>query len=242
MRPGVVPRSFRIVMFLACAVGVTTSIAARVDDTRSTGAISSRSLPVTMRAMSSMSSMSRACAAALRSMTCSARSSISGFDRMREQDVGPAEHRIERRPQLVRQRGEEFVLHAQRVFRDRARLLGDGDLPAQLGFAVHTLADVLDDRHGADDVVLDEERRDARALRHVAGRTSESARDDRGSGARARPLRPEARPCSSDRVRDPRCSGNTSKSVPADDRRGGPAGDALQPLIPAGESPETCRW
>ena len=114
-------RASRIVMFLACAVGVTTSIAASVDGTRSTGLISSRSLPLTMRAMSSMSSISRACAAALRSMTCERALEHLRIDRLREQDVGPAEHRVERRPELVRQRGEEFVLRRAALFRDRPR-------------------------------------------------------------------------------------------------------------------------
>jgi len=91
------------------------------------------------------------------------------WEGMTEQHVRPPQNGIERGAQLVRERGQEFVLDTQRVFRHRTRPLGDGNLPAQLGFAVHALADILDDRHGADHVVLDEERRDARALRHVAG-------------------------------------------------------------------------
>ena len=65
-----------------------------------------------MRVMSSRSSISCACARALRSMASSplARSS-SAWRRAAQQDLRPAEDGVERRAQLVRERGEELVLH-----------------------------------------------------------------------------------------------------------------------------------
>ena len=71
----------------------------------------SRSLPVTMRETSSRSSISRACARALRSMLSRPRACVAGsIGAGRAQHAGPAEHGVQRRPQLVRQRGQELVL------------------------------------------------------------------------------------------------------------------------------------
>ena len=72
----------------------------------------SRSLPVTMREISSRSSISRACARAFRSMLSSARCLRGWSAPVDAQDPRPAEHRVERRPQFVRQRREELVLQS----------------------------------------------------------------------------------------------------------------------------------
>ncbi len=71
-----------------------------------------RSLPVTMRDTSSRSSMSCDCDFALRSMVSSARPAVpSGRLPPRSSRAQPR-MAVERRPQLVRERGEEIVLRA----------------------------------------------------------------------------------------------------------------------------------
>ena len=71
-----------------------------------------RSLPVMMRDTSSRSSMSWACSAALRSIVSSAAARRVGVEAARAQQLRPAEDGVERRAQLVRQRGQELVLDA----------------------------------------------------------------------------------------------------------------------------------
>ena len=77
---------------------------------RSTGATSRRSLPEMMRETSSTSSMICLSAVALRSTISSARVRAFGSDGAAAQHPRVAEHRVERRAQLVRQRRQEFVL------------------------------------------------------------------------------------------------------------------------------------
>ncbi len=117
---GRVPSTVWIVMFLAGADG-RDDVDRRggrcheIDGRRTRGA----ACRVTMRAMSSMSSISRACATALRSMTSQRARHHLGSTFWPSRMLRPAEHRVQRRAQLVRQRGQELVLHAQRVFGGR---------------------------------------------------------------------------------------------------------------------------
>ena len=71
---------------------------------------SSRSLPVMMRETSSRSSISWVCAAALRSMVSTARAAVSALDAAACEQLRPAEDRVERRAQLVRERGRNSSL------------------------------------------------------------------------------------------------------------------------------------
>ena len=107
--------------------------------TRSTALISSRSLPVAIRETSSRSSTSRVWTCALRSTFSSARSLPDGGTAFAAQQLRPAEDRVERRAQLVRQRREELVLQPVRFALAHeqlgALLLGApalGDFVAQL--------------------------------------------------------------------------------------------------------------
>ena len=79
-----------------------------------------------IRETSRMSSISCACSLALRPMTSMAWRIALGREAAALQHLHPAEDRVQRRPQLVRQRGEEFVLQAARFF-------GGGE-PRELGF------------------------------------------------------------------------------------------------------------
>ena len=63
-----------------------------------------------MRETSSRSSIRRACTCALRSTFSSARSIDGDGHRVGAQQLGPAEDGVERRAQLVRERGQELVL------------------------------------------------------------------------------------------------------------------------------------
>ena len=87
-------------------------MAFRATVARSISRMSSSSLPVVMRDTSSRSWTSRACACALRSMRSSACFTSSCRQLAAAQQVDPADDRVERRAQLVRERGEEFVLQA----------------------------------------------------------------------------------------------------------------------------------
>ena len=71
--------------------------------------------PAMMRLRSSRSSISCTCARALRSITSMRGCTSVGVGRAaRAQQLRPAEDRVERRAQLVRERGEELVLDARR--------------------------------------------------------------------------------------------------------------------------------
>ena len=77
---------------------------------RSTSSTSSRSLPEMMRDRSSRSSISRACAAALRTI---ASIGLGGARRIGDaglEDLAPAHDGVDRRAQLVRERRQELVL------------------------------------------------------------------------------------------------------------------------------------
>jgi hypothetical protein len=67
--------------------------------------------------------------------------------------MDPAEHRAERRANLVRQRRQEFVLGARRRFRLQPRIFGGGNLGAELLLRRDALADVADEGDRADDVL-----------------------------------------------------------------------------------------
>ena len=77
---------------------------------RSTGRTSRRSLPVMMRETSSTSLISCSCSLAFRSMVSSTAGRRSASISAGAQHLRVAEHGVERRPQLVRERGEELVL------------------------------------------------------------------------------------------------------------------------------------
>ena len=98
-------------MPLASAAGRTVSMRV-ADDARerrpAAGAGCSR--PVIMRETSRTSAISCACALALRSTISSTLATRAGSTRACPQHRHPAEDGVERRPQLVRQRGEELVL------------------------------------------------------------------------------------------------------------------------------------
>ena len=146
---------------LASAAGRTVSRAASMMRRRSTGLKSSRSLPVMMRETSSRSSMSCACARALRSMVSRARAAAAGVELARAQQLRPAEDGVERRAQLVREGGQELVLDAvgllglpaRRLLEDEQAgplLLGplaDADLPLQLLVGHRQLGRPLLDQH-----------------------------------------------------------------------------------------------
>ena len=75
--------------------------------------------------------MSLACVRALRSMTSSASARRVLADLARRSMRDPAEHRVERRAQLVRERGQELVLGAVGLLRLRARLALERHQPPQ---------------------------------------------------------------------------------------------------------------
>ena len=135
----------------------------------STGWTLSRILPDTMREMSSTSSTICVSEVALRSIVSMALAASRPGDHARAQHPRVAEDRIERRPQFVRQAGEELVLeparllHAgvqPRVFERDRRPRGDADgqtlvllsEPSRLGVAEEQPADDVAaaslDRHG----------------------------------------------------------------------------------------------
>ena len=95
---------------MASAAGAIASTAPRTMSGNSTGWTFSRILPDTMREMSSTSSTICVSDVALRSIVSIAFSLL-----VRRDDAGPqharvAEDGVERRPQLVREAGEEIVL------------------------------------------------------------------------------------------------------------------------------------
>ena len=101
---------------LLTASGWTTSSAVLVTAIRSTGRDSICSVPAMMRETSSRSSMMCASDAAFRSivsMACPERSFANWFD---TSSRTPAEHRIERRSELVRDDGEKVVPGVLGVF------------------------------------------------------------------------------------------------------------------------------
>ncbi len=104
-------RSWRRIA-LASAAGRTLSRAASRTRGRSTASSSSRSLPVMMRETSRRSEMSCAWERALRSIASSARRVVCSSTLPGAQHLGPAEHGVERRAQLVGEGGEELVLDA----------------------------------------------------------------------------------------------------------------------------------
>ena len=67
--------------------------------------------------------MSCACSRVLRSMISIARRAVVGIELAAGEQLRPAEDRVERRPQLVRERREELVLRAVRRLRLEPGLL-----------------------------------------------------------------------------------------------------------------------
>ncbi len=85
-----------------------------------------------------------------------------------DQDSCPAEDRVERCANLVRERREEFVFGAERVLGHPARQLLRFDLSAQHALTRQTIAHVFDDGDSPDEDAGIVERADATALRHVS--------------------------------------------------------------------------
>ena len=150
-----------------------------------------------IRDTSRMSSISCACRRALRAMVSRAWSPVLAAAPGLEQ-VHPAQDGVERRPQFVRQRGEEFVLGAARLLGDREpgqfRLLAPrrhdahARQPHRLAVPVLDPPLAFEPAHGAigrDDAVLDVVR-DASVRARWPRRAR--ARDPRG-GSRARSSR-----------------------------------------------------
>ena len=172
-------------MPLACAAASTDSTAASTTRSSRTGTEASVSLPLMMRETSSRSSMRRIWARALRSMASNAAPAASPCELAPPEHPDPREHGVERRPQLVRDRGEELVLGAVRL----ARLAEDGVLDRDRRHLGELDQAVL---------VLLRERRRRRAGRRSARcpgrlrptRRTESARDGRPR-RRPRPRRAE---------------------------------------------------
>ena len=106
-------------MPLASAAGVTVSIAASMNESGCSGCMSSRSLPEMMRLMSSRSSMSCVWTRALRSIVSRPARSSSALRAGEAQHLRPAEDGVQRRAQLVRQRGQELVLGTRSCARPR---------------------------------------------------------------------------------------------------------------------------
>ena len=113
--------------------------------------------------------MSRACARALRSRLSSARAVCSGPPGTVADDLQPAEDRVERRAQLVRERGQELVLQAARP----GQLLVGGRQPAVA--ALHLLHHAVERVHERPDFV-----------RRVLGRTERVVVALRNAGRRFR--------------------------------------------------------
>ena len=102
---------------------------------------------------------------------------IAGFHfGLRAQDPRPAQHGVQRRPDLVRQRRQKFVLQLGGVLGDGPGPLGDENLTAQLALADDPLADVFDDGDRADDASAGRERRDPGGLRHFAAAAATALR------------------------------------------------------------------
>ena len=79
-------------------------------------------MPLTMRETSTRSAIKRVKSAVFRSIAQSGRASGCP-DRLRPDDLQPTAYRVQRRPQLVRQRGEELVLESDGFFGGSQRLL-----------------------------------------------------------------------------------------------------------------------
>jgi len=110
-------RSFCTRMPFASAAGRTVSRAASMNDASATGWTSRRTWPEVMRDMSSRSSMSRVCARALRSITCTARRSSSTSMGRLPIHLRPAEDCAQGGAELVRKGRQELVLELAHPFR-----------------------------------------------------------------------------------------------------------------------------
>ena len=103
-------------MPLAAADGRIASMALSMTSCRCSGCTSRWIFPEMMRLMSSRSLTICACARTLRSIVSSPALIVAGLQFLLPlQQRGPALDRIERRAQLVRQGGEEFILHVARA-------------------------------------------------------------------------------------------------------------------------------
>jgi hypothetical protein len=107
-------------------------------------------------------------------------------------EVKPSEHGVQRRPQLMRDRREEFVFHAVRGFTRRARLLRvPGAIFREPPRVLHGGHDRGHQQRMHDEQGQMHVRRDRRDRRGVA-RGQQDSRDGREQG-RARPPEPGAR-------------------------------------------------
>src|SRR6266478_7167001 len=126
-------------MSLARAAGRTVSSAASIVAFRSARSKSSRMRPATIRERSSRSSTRRVWAEALRRMALMAR-------------ARPAEDRVQRCTELVRDGGEQLVLRGVEGFGLLARLLLARQQQSPLVLQAPPLGDVARDLRGAHDV------------------------------------------------------------------------------------------
>ena len=110
-----VPRGLESSSSLSSAAGRTLSSAASSTGTSGSGSSSICSLPVVMRDMSTRSLTSCACACALRSISSSACVPRAAVQVIVQQHARPAEDDVQRRAELVRERGQELVLQAVRL-------------------------------------------------------------------------------------------------------------------------------
>ena len=156
------------------------------------------------------------------------------LDRAPEQNLGPADDGVERCADLMGQRGKELLLDPPGVLCRGPRLVGCFDLTAELPFAGHAIADVLDHGQRADDGVLEREGRDARVLRHLPA-------DRRAAGEHVAMERVGEKPrlarqrrfVSAARDRAVAKSGNSSNKRAPDCLSGADAGMRFEPAVPA---------
>jgi hypothetical protein len=87
--------------------------------------------------------------------------------RLRPKNASPAEHGVERCPDLVREGCEELVLQARRFLGHLARPLRHRDLVAKFTLADHALGHVINHRDGANGARTREQGRDPGGLRHL---------------------------------------------------------------------------
>ena len=137
-------------MALAWAAGETESSAASMTVAQSARAPSfSRSLPPMIRETSRMSSISCDCAMRVVADDADGPLDHRRVALARRQQVRPAENRVQRRAQLVRQRGEELVLQAIDGLGVGAGALLALEQHQPLGFDALPLVDLVAQRRGS---------------------------------------------------------------------------------------------
>ena len=160
------------------ARGRSARMVALISFAGSTARRSRRRVAVATHERSRRSSMSFACARTLRSIASNARRAVGLAGLLRAKGVGPGEDRVQRRPQLVRDQGQELVLGPV------GRL---GGLPRLVELARSLRLQGASAQHGE---VGGQLRRDHRERAHVlllVARRRRRARRGRRSPRRARP-------------------------------------------------------